>query len=148
MALARWDPMQDVRSTREQMNRLFQQFFGQPGGEADVWASGAWTPPVEIYDTGDAIMVRVELPGVAKEDLHVELHENTLTLRGERKPDASIKEGQYYRQERAYGPFQRTFLLPTQVDSQKVQATSKDGLLELRLPKHEAVRPKRIEVTG
>ena len=130
------------------MNRLFQQFFGQPGGEADVWASGAWTPPVEIYDTGDAIMVRVELPGVAKEDLHVELHENTLTLRGERKPDASIKEGQYYRQERAYGPFQRTFLLPAQVDSQKVQATSKDGLLELRLPKHEAVRPKRIEVTG
>ena len=93
-------------------------------------------------------MVRVELPGVAKEDLHVELHENTLTLRGERKPDESIKEGQYYRQERAYGPFQRTFLLPAQVDSQKVQATSKDGLLELRLPKHEAIRPKRIEVTG
>jgi len=148
MALARWDPMRDVGSTREQMNRLFQQFFGQPGGEADVWASGAWTPPVEIYDTGDAIMVRVELPGVAKEDLHVELHENTLTLRGERKPDASIKEGQYYRQERAYGPFQRTFLLPTQVDSQKVQATSKNGLLELRLPKHEAVKPTRIEVTG
>ena len=71
--------------------------------------------------------MRVELPGIAKEDVHVDLHENTLTLRGERKPDPSIKEGQYHRQERTYGPFQHTFRLPTPVETEKVQAAIGTG---------------------
>jgi HSP20 family protein len=140
--------MREMMTTREQMNRLVNEFFGRGGGEEGGWTAGAWAPPVEIYDTDDALMVRVELPGVAKEDVQVEVHENTLTLRGERKPDAAIKEGQYYRQERTYGPFQRTFRLPIQVDTAKVQATYKDGLLELKLPKHEAAKPKRIAISG
>jgi HSP20 family protein len=148
MALARWDPIQDVLSMREQMNRLLNEAFGRRGGEEGGWTAGAWTPPVEIYETNEALVVRVELPGVAKEDVHVELHEHTLTLRGERKPDPQVKEGQYYRQERVYGPFQRTFMLPTQVDMGKVQATYRDGLLELKLPKHEAAKPKRITIAG
>ena len=148
MALARWDPMRDVLSMREQMNRLFNEVFGRTGGEEGGWMTGAWTPPVEIDDTDEALMVRVELPGVAKENVHVEFHENTLTLRGERKPDPQVKEGQYYRQERTYGPFQRTFTLPTLVDTAKVQATYRDGLLELCLPKSEAAKTKRITITG
>jgi HSP20 family protein len=149
MALARWDPMREMMTMRDQMDRLVNQFFGRGGGEeAEGWVTSGWTPPVEIYDTGDALMVRVELPGVAKEDVQVEVHENTLSLRGERKPDASIKEGQYHRQERAYGPFQRSFRLPVQVDTEKVQATYRDGLLELRLPKSEAAKSKRITITG
>jgi HSP20 family protein len=140
--------MRDALSMREQMNRLFNEVFGSTGGEEGGWMTGAWTPPVEIYDTDEALMVRVELPGVAKENVHVELHENTLTLRGERKPDPQVKEGQYYRQERTYRPFQRTFTLPTLVDTAKVQATYRDGLLELRLPKSEAAKPKRITITG
>src|SRR5919106_5360599 len=143
MALARWDPIRDMMTMREQMNRLVNEAFGRGGGEEGGWMTGAWMPPVEIYDTDDALMVRVELPGVAKEDVHVELHENTLSLRGERKPEPSIKEGQYYRQERIYGPFQRTFRLPTLVETAKVQATYRDGLLELRLPKSEAAKSKR-----
>jgi HSP20 family protein len=149
MALARWDPMREMLSMREQMDRLVNQFFGRGGGEeAEGGVTGGWTPPVEIYDTGDALMVRVELPGVAKEDVHVEVHEQTLSLRRERKPDPSVKEGQYYRQERVYGPFQRSFRLPTQVDTAKVQATYRDGLLELKLPKSEAAKPKRISISG
>jgi HSP20 family protein len=148
MALARWDPMRDIPSMREQLNRLFNEAFGRGAGEEGTWTTGAWTPPVEIYDTGDALMVRVELPGIAKDDVHVELHENTLTLRGERKPNPQVKEGQYYRQERLYGPFQRTFTLPTLVDTGKVQAMYRDGLLELKLPKHEAAKPKRITIAG
>jgi HSP20 family protein len=148
MALARWDPMRDMMAMREQMNRLVNEAFGRGGGEEGGWMTGAWMPPVEIYDTDDALMVRVELPGVAKEDVHVELHENTLSLRGERKPEPSIKEGQYYRQERTYGPFQRTFRLPTLVETAKVQATYRDGLLELRLPKSEAAKSKRIAISG
>jgi HSP20 family protein len=148
MALARWDPMREMLSMREQLNRLVNEAFGRGSGEEGAWATGAWAPPVEIYDAGDALMVRVELPGVAKEDVHVEVHENTLSLRGERKPDPQIKEGQYYRQERLYGPFQRTFTLPTLVETAKVQATYRDGLLELKLPKHEAARPRRIAISG
>jgi HSP20 family protein len=149
MALARWDPMREMMTMREQMNRLVNEFFGRGGGEeAEGWVSGGWTPPVEIYDTEDALMVRVELPGVAKEDVHVEVHENTLSLRGERKPDPSIKESQYHRQERAYGPFQRAFRLPVQVDTAKVQATYRNGLLELRIPKSEVAKPKHIAISG
>ena len=148
MALARWDPMREMMTMREQMNRLVNEFFGRGGGEEGGWTAGAWAPPVEIYDTDDAVMVRVELPGVAKEDVHVEVHENTLSLRGERKPDPSITEGQYYRQERTYGPFQRTFRLPMQVDMANVEAAYKDGLLELKLPTHEAAKPKRIAISG
>ncbi len=148
MALARWDPMRDARSMREQMNRLLNEAFERGVGEEGAWAGGTWTPPVEIYDTGDALMVRLELPGVAKEDVQVELHEQTLTVRGERKPAPQVKEEQYYRQERVYGPFQRAFMLPTQVDTGKVQAIYRDGLLELRLPKHEAAKPKQITIAG
>jgi HSP20 family protein len=140
--------MREMMAMREQMNRLVNEAFGRGGGEEGGWMTGTWTPPVEIYDTDDALMVRVELPGVAKEDVHVELHENTLTLRGERKPDPQVKAGQYYRQERMYGPFQRTFRLPTPVDTENVQATSRDGLLELRLPKSEAAKPRRIAISG
>jgi HSP20 family protein len=114
MALARWDPMREMMTMRAQMDRLVNEFFGCGGGEESGWTTGAWAPPVEIYDTDDALMVRVELPGVSKEDVHVEVHENTLSFRGERKPDPSITEGQYHRQERTYGPFQRTFRLPVQ----------------------------------
>jgi HSP20 family protein len=140
--------MREMVTMREQMNRLVNEFFGRGSGEEGGWTAGAWMPPVEIYDMDDALMVRVELPGVAKEDVHVELHENTLTLRGERKADPQVKEEQYHRQERMYGPFQRTFRLPTPVDTEKVQATYRDGLLELKLPKSEAVKPKRIAISG
>jgi HSP20 family protein len=146
MAFARWDPMRDMMSMREQMDRLLTQLSGRGGGEEGGWTAGAWTPPVEIFDTGDALVVRAELPGVAKEDVQVEVHENTLSLRGERKPDPSVKEGQYHRQERLYGPFQRTFRLPIQVDTAKVQATYRDGVLELTLPKSDAARPRRITI--
>jgi HSP20 family protein len=140
--------MREMMTMREQMNRLVNEFVGRGSGEEGGWTAGAWTPPVEIYDTDDALMVRVELPGVAKEDVHVEVHENTLSLHGERKPDPSVKEGQHHRQERAYGPFQRTFRLPVQVDTEKVQATYRDGLLELKLPKSAAAKPKRTAISG
>jgi HSP20 family protein len=148
MALARWDPMREMMTMQGQMNRLFNEVFGRGGGEEGGWTAGAWTPPVEIYDTDEALMVRVELPGVSKEDVHVEVHEHTLSLRGERTPDPSIQEGQYHRQERTYGPFQRTFRLPTPVETDKVQATYRDGLLELKLPKSEAAKPRRIAISG
>ncbi len=103
---------------------------------------------MDIYDAGDALVLRAELPGCAKEDLSIELKEQTLTLKGERKPASMVGEEQYHRRECNCGPFQRAFFLPTTVDPEQVTASFKDGILELRLRKREALRPKRITITA
>jgi HSP20 family protein len=148
MALAHWNPARDLLSVRDEMNRLFNQAFGRTGGDVESWLSGSWVPPVDIFETNDMLVIKAELPGFTKEDLHVEINENTLTLKGERRSDATVKEEQYHRRERTYGAFQRSFLLPAVVDQGKVQATYKDGVLELHLPKAEAAKPKRISIGG
>jgi HSP20 family protein len=105
-------------------------------------------PPVDIYENDDALVVKAELPGFSKEDITVELKDNTLMLRGERKRETEMKEGDYHRMERTYGAFQRSFALPTTVDQQKVTAAYKDGVLELSLPKVEAAKPKRVAISS
>ena len=148
MALARWPPMRNLASFQDEMNRMFQEFFRGGTGEEAGWGLRTWTPAVDIYDTDDALVLKAELPGVSKDDVSIEIHNNTLILRGERKHEAEVKEGDYYRAERAYGTFQRSFVLPTLVDQDKVQATYTDGVLELRLPKSEAAKPKRIAISS
>lgn len=149
MAIVRWSPIRDVMSVRDEMNRLFNEVFGRASnGEAGIWSSGAWTPPVDIYETDEALILQAELPGFSKDDVSVELKDNTLTLRGERKRSHEVKEENYQRMERTYGAFQRSFVLPTTVDQNRVMASVKDGVLELKLPKAEAAKPKRIAING
>src|ERR687896_2041213 len=138
MALARWTPRGDLQSFQDEMNRMFNQFFQGGTGEDARWGVRTWAPPVDIYETDDALILKAELPGVSKDDVSIEVHQNTLILRGQRKHEAEVKEEHYHRVERAYGTFQRSFVLPTTVDQDKVQATFKDGVLELHLPKSEA----------
>jgi HSP20 family protein len=130
------------------MNRLFNEFFRGGSGGEQGWAAGAWIPPVDIYETDDALVLTAMLPGVSKDDVSIEVHNNTLTLRGERKPRAAVSDERYSRRECVYGPFQRSFVLPATVDQNRVQATYHDGILELRLPKSEAAKPKRIMING
>jgi HSP20 family protein len=148
MALARWTPRGNLQSFQDEMNRMFEQFFRGGTGEEAGWGVRTWAPPVDIYETDDALILKAELPGVSKDDVSIEIHQNTLILRGQRKHDAEVKEEQYHRIERAYGTFQRSFMLPTLVDQEHVQATYHDGVLELRLPKSEAAKPKRVAITG
>jgi HSP20 family protein len=110
--------------------------------------SGAWTPPVDIHETDDALILKAELPGFSKNNVNVELKDNSLRLKGQRQDEKEVKEEQYHRRERVYGSFQRTFMLPATVDSEKMTATYKDGVLELRLPKRETAKPKRIAISG
>jgi HSP20 family protein len=100
------------------------------------------------YETDDAWVIKAELPGVSKDDVSIDVHENTLTLRGQRKHEAEVKDEHYHRVERAYGSFQRSFVLPTMIDYEKVQATFKDGVLELHLPRLESAKPRRIAING
>jgi HSP20 family protein len=148
MALMRWNPTRDLLSIRDDMNRMFNELFGRTEGQEGTWLSGAWTPPVDIHETDDALILKAELPGFSKNDVNVELKDNTLTLKGHRQEEKEVKEEQFHRRERAYGSFQRTFMLPASVDAEKVTANYKDGILELRLPKRETAKAKRISISG
>jgi HSP20 family protein len=146
MATVRWNPARDLVSMRDEMNRLFGEVFGRSANDEGSWHTGAWSPPVDIFETPEALVMKAELPGFSKDDISIELKENALTLRGERKHEMETKEENYHRRERTYGAFQRSFMLPTTVDQNNVQASYKDGVLELRLPKVEAAKPKRISI--
>ena len=125
---------------------MFHEFFrGGNGGEAS-WGTYSWAPPVDIYETDEGLILKAELPGVSKDAVSIEIHQNTLILRGERKREAEVPDHRSHRTERAYGAFQRAFVLPTLVDQEHVQATYKDGILELRLAKSEAAKPRRIAI--
>ena len=148
MALARWNPNRDMMSVRDEMSRVLNEAFGRGTTDESAWFSGAWTPPVDIYETDEALVMKAELPGFSKDDISIELKENTLVIKGERKHEDEVKEGNYHRMERSYGAFQRAFMLPMTVDQEKVKAAYKDGVLELRLPKVQAAQPKRIAVSA
>jgi HSP20 family protein len=148
MALMRWTPMGHLPSFQHEMNRMVNEFFGGGNGEAAGTGLSSWTPAVDIHETDDGFVIKAELPGVSKDDVSVDVHQNTLTLRGQRKHEAEVKQDKYHRVERAYGTFQRSFVLPTVVDQEKVQATFKDGVLELHLPKSETAKPKHIAING
>jgi HSP20 family protein len=132
----------------DEMHHLFHVAFGHDGGDRSPRGTGTWEPPVDIYETDDALVLEVELPGVSTDEVSVELHEHTLRLSGERKREPAAKGGHYQREEGRYGAFQRAFRLPTIVDQAKIQATYKHGVLTLRLPKHAAATSKGIPITG
>ena len=146
MAVARWTPMGNLQSFQDEMNRLFHQFFRGGNGQEGSWGTYTWTPPVDIYETDEALVFQAELPGISKDEVSIEIHQNTLILRGERKHTAEVPADRYHRSERTYGTFQRSFVLPTIVDQEKVQATYHEGVLELHLPKRETAKPRRIAI--
>ena len=146
MALIRWDPFRELANLQERMNRMFSDWRIRPTWESEEIGQGSWIPPVDIYETADAVVLKAELPGISKDDINVEVKDNTLTLRGEKKFEKEVKEENYYRVERSYGTFQRSFSLPSTVQQDKVKAKFKDGILEISLPKAEEAKPKQIKV--
>jgi HSP20 family protein len=145
MAVVKWDPFRDLISIQDRMNRLFEQTLSRSRGDEGVSAT-SWTPAVDIYETADTIVMKAELPGVAREDIQIQINENTLTLQGERRFAKDVREENYLRLERAYGGFHRSFTLPATVQQDKIRALFKDGVLELTLPKAEDSKPKRISI--
>lgn len=146
MALIRWDPFRDLLTLQDRMDRLFQDSMTRNRGYEESLAPGFWSPPVDIYETDDAVILKAELAGLNKNDVTIEVKDSTLILRGERKFEKDVKEENYHRIERSYGAFSRTFSLPQTVDQANVSATFKDGLLEIKIPKVRDARPKQIEI--
>jgi HSP20 family protein len=145
MSTIRWEPYRDLVSLQERMNRLFNDSLSRWSGEETY---GSWTPPVDIFEKNESLVILAELPGLRREDIDISVEGGTLTLRGERRRDNEVKEESYYRVERRYGVFARSFSLPTSVDAEKIQATYSGGLLRIELPKAEEARPKRVEISG
>jgi HSP20 family protein len=105
-----------------------------------------WAPPVDIYENGDNLVLKAELPGVNPDEVEIRVEDNTLYLKGERRFEKEVKEQSYHRVERTYGTFTRTFSLPNSVDADKVAANYKDGVLTLTMPKKEEAKPKTIKI--
>ena len=143
--LTRWDPFSELLGMGREMDRLFGSFLGgTPAGMPA--ADGVWAPAVDIQETKESFLVTAELPGMKQEDINITIVDNTLTLKGERRREKEVRDGDYTRIERAYGTFQRSLGLPSVVDAAKVRAKYKDGVLEIELPKKEEAKPKEIKV--
>ena len=128
MAIIRFDPFRDLAVWQDLMNR------------------GTWTPSVDIYEVDGALVLKADLPEMRREDIDVTVENNTLTIRGERKHDHEIKQENFHRVERAYGTFVRQFSLPQTVDSAKIAAEYKDGVLSVKLPVREEAKPRTVKV--
>jgi HSP20 family protein len=135
MVLARWSLLRNCMSVCDAVGRLFHAIrrMGQAKGKG--WRSSSWSPAVDIYETDDAVIVKAELPGFATEDVHIEIKRHALLLGGSRPHDREVDADHYHCMERISGAFQRSFLLPTRIDSEKVSASCHNGLLTLRLAK-------------
>src|SRR5215470_16727483 len=147
MAVVRWEPFRDLVSLQDRMNRLFDESFRGRVASEDDWAlGGSWAPPVDIYEKDGNIVLTAELPGVDPKDVDVRVENNVLTLRGERKLESEVKKESYHRVERSYGTFSRSFTLPNVIDTEKIKAEYKDGVLRMSLPKKEEAKPKQISI--
>jgi len=136
-----WNELDRIRN---EIDRIFEDPFSLATPSTGFFEG--WTPNVDVYEDKDKITVKAELPGMRKEDIHINVTGNTLTISGERKHEERKKEGETFREERFFGRFQRSITLPTAVDTTKIQATYKDGVLTIECPKAEEAKPKQIEV--
>jgi len=146
MAIVRWsDPLKDFAQLQDRINRVFSDSYGR--GDEGLMTSGTWAPPVDIYHDGNhEVVLKAELPDMTREAIEITVDNGTLTIKGDKKLAGDVKEEQFHRIERRYGPFSRSFSLPQTVDTAKVAAEYKNGVLTVRLPLREEAKPRQIKV--
>jgi HSP20 family protein len=145
MTIVRWEPFRELSSLQSEMNRLFNSMFDAPPGNGGN-AARRWMPAMDLVETEDHFVLRADLPGMSEDDIKIELEDNTLTVSGERKAEHESKGEGYYRVERAFGTFSRSLTLPRGTDPEGVTAGFDKGVLEVRVPKPEERKPRRIEI--
>ncbi|MBI5190288.1 MAG: Hsp20/alpha crystallin family protein [Nitrospirae bacterium] len=146
MTLVPWDPFKNLMTLQDRMNRLFDETV-QRGQGGEPMARGTWLPPVDIYETDEAVVMSAELPGMDESDVDIQVRDNTLTIKGERKLEKDVKEESYHRVERTYGAFTRSFTLPATIDQDGITASYKKGVLEIRMPKSAKAVPQQIKIS-
>lgn len=144
--LVRLNPHREMNDFSRQMDRFFNPPFFSFGAFGDDDRAESWYPSVDMFDSDGALVIKAELPGLSKDDIDVNIENGKLTLTGERKAENEVAEDKYYRRERTYGKFVRTFALPADVDPDKIAAVFKDGVLKIEIPQPEEKKPKQITV--
>ncbi|MDX1416675.1 MAG: Hsp20/alpha crystallin family protein [Candidatus Promineifilaceae bacterium] len=143
--LVRWNPMRDMMSLRDEMNRLFEQAFEDM--PLSRWQpSTSWGLAVDVSENDDAFIITAPVPGVNPDDIEITISDNVLTIKGEFKVDESIEEEKYHIRERRYGSFGRSLTLPVTVNADEVEASYENGVLKLAVPKADEVKPRRIQI--
>lgn len=140
--LTKWSYLPTISSLQNEMNRMMDRIFR----EGNLTETGMWLPPIDLSETNDKITVKAEIPGIDSKDIDISIQENTLFLKGEKREEKEEKGKNYYRIERQYGSFSRSVVLPATVDTDKVTAECKNGVLEITLQKKEEVKPKQISI--
>lgn len=147
--LTRWEPFRELTDMRRSMDRMMERFFEDPFVSTPLWTQrngGAWSLALDVAEDADNYVVKASVPGINPDDIEITLTDNVLTIKGEVKEETETKETNWHVRERRYGSFMRSVTLPAPVEADKVEATNEHGVLTLRLPKAEAVKPKRITV--
>jgi HSP20 family protein len=145
VTIVRWEPFRELSSLQTEMNRLFNAAFDtSPGGNGG--GTRRWAPAMDLLETDDHFVLRADLPGMSHDDVNIELEDNVLTVSGERKAEHEDKREGYYRVERAFGQFSRALTLPKGVDGESVTASFDNGVLEVRIPKPEERKPRKITI--
>jgi len=144
MTLVKWEPFRDLMAMQDRMTRLIDETLSH------IWkedmAQGVWSPPVDILERGDEVVLKVDLPGVSQNEIDIRVEEGTLTIQGERKFVKESSEENYVQIEKPYGTFRRTFSIPRTIDQESIKASYKDGVLRIILPRKQEIQPKQIVV--
>jgi len=150
MKLAKWAPMRDFPSDfftmRRELDRFFDSFLGSEYGHDETLFPATWTPAADIVERENDYIVKLELPGVKKNELKITIENNLLIVSGEKKQEGETKDKEHYRLERSYGAFRRAFTLPTTIKGDMIEAAYEDGILTVTLPKAEEAKPRAIEI--
>lgn len=143
MAIIKHNPIREMVGLSDRLNRMFEEMSGF---NVENEITGSWAPAVDVYESENAIEIKADLPGMTEKDIDVTVENNTLSIKGERKIENEEKRESYHRIERQYGSFYRSFQLPNIVDVTRINASFRNGILELALPKREETKPKRISI--
>jgi HSP20 family protein len=147
MTIVRWEPLRELNSLQSEMNRLFNTVFDSPpNGPGNVLRR--WMPAMDLAESGDHFVLRADLPGMSEEDVNIEFEDGTLTVSGERKAEHEEQEEGFHRVERSFGAFSRSLTLPQGIDPEAVTANFDRGVLEIRIPKPEQRKPRKIAIGG
>jgi HSP20 family protein len=146
MALVRWEPVRELTSLQNDMNRLFNTFFDTPSTGNGGNTPRRWIPAMDLVETDEHFVLKADLPGLAEEDVNLEVEDNVLTVSGERQAEHEDKREGYVRVERSYGAFRRSLTLPEGVDPEGVSARFDKGVLEVHIPKPEERKPRRVAI--
>ena len=147
MTIVRWEPLRELSTLQNEVNRLFNTVFDAPtpGGNGGN-AMRRWMPAMDLVETDEHFVLRADLPGMTEADVNIELEDNVLTVSGERRAEHEEKREGFYRVERAFGTFSRALTLPKGIDPEAVNASFSNGVLEVRVPKPEQRKPRKISI--